>query len=387
MAQCPSCFQELSENARSWELVGAVNDLHDPIASHYMGAEVVNGGVFDAVRPEGERRWKPVPPSTQPGEQLFAVCPRCHYRLPDGWYESDTTCIAMAGARFTGKSVYIGVAIKQLEQLLEVLGTHLQFGNRVTAENYAREYERALYEEGGVLRATPRTDGKSYQRDPLILNLGRVNGSRRPRYLVLRDVAGEEMEDPGNNPVHLSFFGHADAVIFMFDPLSIPAVRNTLSGLIPAGQQSGGRAELVLTNVLALMGARAQTRLAVVVAKFDAIQALQSVQDPSWAAVMANPGAAFLSEDNPLEPHYNDATGQLLHQEVRSLLSILGAQSIVNQLENPSNGIVREHRFFAASALGESAEGEHLSRRGISPFRVLEPVKWALAAERVIAQR
>lgn len=379
MTKCPCCFQELSNDARSWEVSGQHNDLRDEVASFYMGFDTMNGGVFNAVRSEGDRRWNPQPPPLNPGEQVFRSCPTCHYRLPEDWYESNTVCVAMAGARYTGKSVYIGVAVKQLAQLLGQMSSHLQFGNQITSDNFAREYERALYEEGGVLGATPRTETGSHQRDPLILNLGRLGGSRRPTYLVLRDVAGEELEQPGGYPGHLGFFQYADAVLFMFDPLTVPTVSNTLSGLIPAGQAVGGRAETVLTTLLRLMGTNAQNRLAVVVAKFDAIQALQKVQDPSWASVMANPGARFLSEYDPQSPRYNEQDGLLLHHEVRSLLLLLGAQGIVHQLENPPTGIIREHRYFAASALGESAEGQHLSTRGIAPFRVLDPLKWVLS--------
>ena len=53
---------------------------------------------------------------------------------------------------------------------------------------------------------------------------------------------------------------------------------------------------------------------------------------------------------------------------------------------NPVTGHRYEHRFFAVSALGASPEGEKLSDRGISPFRVTDPVRWVLAADNVMVE-
>ena len=41
--------------------------------------------------------------------------------MPGGWWGVDIICAAMAGARVTGKSVYVGVLKPQLEQLLAPL--------------------------------------------------------------------------------------------------------------------------------------------------------------------------------------------------------------------------------------------------------------------------
>jgi len=68
-----------------------------------------------------------------------------------------------------------------------------------------------------------------------------------------------------------------------------------------------------------------------------------------------------------------------LHHEVRSLLQKLHAGPIVTAVERPSSGQFLPHRFFVASALGESPNGKSLSARGIAPFRCLDPMRWVMA--------
>jgi len=68
-----------------------------------------------------------------------------------------------------------------------------------------------------------------------------------------------------------------------------------------------------------------------------------------------------------------------LHHEVRSLLQKLHAGPIVTAVERPSSGQFLPHRFFVASALGESPNGKSLNARGIAPFRCLDPMRWVMA--------
>lgn len=384
MPKCPNCFQELPSDKYAWVAYG--QELHhDPVASAYAGVPVQNTGVKIELRPPEAKRWSPTPPQkVHPGDEIFSACPECHYKLPEGWHSARVVTIAMSGARYSGKSIHIGVTVNQLKPLLSRLNTFLQEANRETQINLQKEYLKPLYEELGVVQATPRAETGSHQRDPLIFNLGLIQGSKQTTYLVIRDVAGEEMEDPGPNPQHLRFLGHADAVFFMFDPLAVASVRQTLQGVIPNITALGGDPHKVLGNLIGLMGTESQARLAVVMSKFDAIQALSRVQDPGWSRTMSNPGSAFLTEFDPFAPAYFENDGALLHEEMRSLLFKLGAHSIVHQVENPASGKKIPHRFFAVSALGASPAGAHLSEQGITPIRVLDPLRWTFAGAGVI---
>ncbi len=381
MTRCPHCFQRLAESEFVWTCAsGRCPTPVDEEASALHGAPVGVGPVVRVSRPEpAPRGWKPpvgvdCPSCSQPAKE---ACPRCRYPLPVDWRDGEAVCIAMAGARATGKSVYVGVLVKQVAQLAERLGTTLVAVGETTAANYTAVYERALFEQRGLIAPTPSAlTQDSPQREPLIYSLGVVAGRRR--YLVLRDVAGEDLEAPKIDVPHLRFFRHADGVIFMFDPLRVPEISDQLQDLVPAQLHTGGDPATVLAHVLSLVG-DGPARIAVVLSKFDAMQALRSVSGTSWNRVMSNPGAAFQRDVGPHSDAYDDEDGQLVHQEVDSLLQRLGAGGLVTSLKHPDSGRPVPHRFFAVSALGEPSDGNSLHLRGISSFRCLDPLRWLLA--------
>ena len=388
MTRCPLCFHQLSDDVYAWVCTSTSCPAKpDQLATSYSGFPVSLRQGMVVHRPqERSRGWQPPAVVHCPacGSSTSAqVCTNCHYGpLPADWRQSSATCVAMAGARATGKSLYVGVAVKQLELLAAKLRTTLEFANDRTRQVYRTRYERPLYEERGLMQPTATVNVDSaYQREPLIFSLGMLNGQRR--YLVVRDVAGEDLEADTVDVAHLQFFGHADGVLFLFDPLRVGAVRNQLQGIVPAHGLLGGDPQTVLSNVLRLIGTRSP-RLAVVVSKFDALQELRAVSGTTWSKVMSNSGAATLRDPSVVEASWNADDGYLVHHEVRSILLALGAESIVLSVERPNNGHPLEHRFFAVSALGESPRGEKLHSRGIAPYRCLDPLKWILANNGVL---
>ena len=80
----------------------------------------------------------------------------------------------------------------------------------------------------------------SLQREPLIFSIGIWHDVRR--YLVLRDVAGEDLETGDLSAPPFRFFVNADAVFFMFDPLRVKSIRDQLQDLLPAQTVQRGRA-------------------------------------------------------------------------------------------------------------------------------------------------
>lgn len=376
MTSCPSCFREVAA-AVAWVCTsGRCASSVDTVASAYAGTEVLSGPFAVADGLALPRGGPPQPYLCRSCHlPMQEACATCHYPLPPNWRSTSTVCIAMAGARATGKSLYIGVLVKQLERLAARHGSTLVPATDATTATYRRVYESALFEQRGILPPTPSVRTRdSYQREPLVYDLGFINGRRL--HVVLRDVAGEDLEEVRGVPTHLQFYGAADGVVFLFDPLRVPTIRGQLRGLVPQQLQSGGDPVLVLAHVLRLIGG-GRPRLAVALSKFDAMHALRSVTGSEWSRVMANPGAAF-SRD-PEAAGFDAADAELLHLEVRSLLQRLHAGAMVNSLENPNSGLPIRHRFFAVSALGGSPNGESLSDRGIAPFRCLDPVRWILA--------
>lgn len=266
-----------------------------------------------------------------------------------GWREGHAICIALAGARATGKSLYIAVLVKQLELLCERFGVSMQPVTRGTAQAYATNYETPLYVQRGLIPPTPtvRTQTSDH-REPLMFSLGIWHGVRR--FLVLRDVAGEDMESGDLHAPPFRFFAHADAVFFMFDPLRVKTIRDQLHDLLPAQVVSGGDPRTVLTNVLTAVSP-GQPKLAVILSKFDVLRALRDVEGSEWGLIMSNGGAAYLRDTSDGQ-QYDETDGQLLHEEVRSLLLRLHGGSILAAVENPATGVRLQSRNFVVSALG-----------------------------------
>jgi hypothetical protein len=311
------------------------------------------------------------------------VCPHCHAPLQPGWLHTSTTCIALAGARASGKSIYIAVLKRQAELLAEMMGSSMGYFDPATERTYNRVYQTPLYQERGLMPATARHETPdATQRAPLIFTMGTING--REHRLVIRDVAGENLEDPSSDQYVFGFFRHADGVFFLFDPMRVDAIRNQLAGVVPEQRAVGGDPLDVLNNLVRLLRTGSgpiQTPLALVLAKFDILYELRHVAGSPLVAAMRNPGAAY-SRDPSLESvAYNWADGLLLDAEVDSLLARLGAQQLLNVVRNEFAG----SRTFAVSALGAAPTGQTLHPRGIAPFRCLDPLKWVFARTGVLA--
>lgn len=386
MTRCPSCFQALPDDRFRWVCVsGRCAPIVDAEASRYAGHELRQPPIMQMVKPEKAENWQPPRGATHRdcGGEAARACPFCNYRLPDNWYGSETLCVALSGGRYSGKSVFIGVLIHCLEDLAERLGSALTFADPVSRSTYRNEYEAVLFEQMGVMDATPSAStSASYQRHPLVLNLGRVNG--RLLHVVIRDVAGEDLESPPSNArTTLGFFRHADLVTFLVDPLAVQSVRDSLHGLIAPQVGSTHKPIEVLSTVLNLVG-EGDPLIAVVLSKFDSLQELRRIPNQPIAQIMGNAGAAVMRDPSPdVICDVNDIT--LVHHEVRGLLTILGAGNLVKAVENPARGRPFQHRFLAASSLGGATNGRRLAEEGIAPFRCLDPLAWALAAKGALA--
>ncbi|HOW94725.1 hypothetical protein [Mycolicibacterium fallax] len=378
MTKCPRCFSIIDDNAYAWTVPDNVpgQRYRDPVGSAYHGADVDCGPIHVVNRPPGYAG--PLPASAEEASRalnapVVEICPVCRFTLPIGWRGGQAICIAMAGARATGKSLYVAVLIKQLELLCERLGVSMEPATQATASAYASIYERPLFEQRGLIPPTPAAHTQaSGQREPLVYSIGSWHGLRR--FVVLRDVAGEDLEAGNLSAPHFRFFTNADAVFFMFDPLRVQVIRDQLHDLLPAQSFSGGDPRSVLSNLLLAVG-DGRPRLAVILSKFDALRVLSEVEGSAWSQVMSNPGAAFM-RDSSSSRSYDEADGQLLHEEVRSLLQRLHGGSIMTAVENPASGAQLPVRYFVVSALGQPPVGNRLNPKGIAPFRCADPLRW-----------
>jgi hypothetical protein len=147
---------------------------------------------------------------------------------------------------------------------------------------------------------------------------------------------------------------------------------------VPDQSYGGGDARTVLSNVVRAIGS-GRPKLAVILSKFDPLQAVSDVEGSEWSELMSNAGAAYL-RDNSASRCYADSDGPLLTEEARSLLVRLHGASIVTAVENPSNGLRLAHRYFTVSPLGQAPAGRRLNTRGIASFRCVDPLRWVTSA-------
>jgi Double-GTPase 2 len=343
MTKCPNCFVDAPVPAVNWARRGARG------------------------RPD-------TPPAPPPKE-----CPACRFTYLPGWLDTRSTCLVMAGARTAGKSIFIAVMMKQLEQFGASVGMEVSPATAKVREVFEEHYLNPLYRERGIMISTGSSvNDNAYQKNSLVFTLTTAHGLRH--HLVIRDVAGEDLERPDETTrEQLAFFRHADGVFFLFDPLQIDEITDQLRQLVPE-QHLGKPAKEVLDTTVDLVS-QGSPRFAVIMSKFDTLQKLRTVRyENDYTAIMQNAGAAMFRDPGPYGSP-NDIDARLLHEEVRSLLILFNQAPLVAKIQHAGRG---GHRFFAVSALGAPPNGQMLHAQGIAPFRCLDPLRWVLGGTGVL---
>ncbi|GHT81551.1 putative ESX-1 scaffolding and assembly protein SaeC [Actinomycetota bacterium] len=371
MSKCPSCFTLLNPDSC---LLYCENDSHEPTA-------------FWINNPAPGTYWTPSDfEKSCPNCNLSnanELCPKCNNDIPTGWRNVIATYVAIAGARTTGKSVYIGVLIKELQKYFrDNVKQTVSPGNSATSTKYEDEYENALYVQRNLIDATKR----GLLQESMVWDLGVINGF--PHALVIRDVAGEALESGDVNDENLGHLANADTVLFMFDPMRVESVRAKLFGQIPTGAVGGDPEKVFqfVLNIIRNAEPPVHPNIGIVLSKFDVMQKFKNSDTSSLKRMFSDPRAAFSRDPKPGTYLYsspngavqpgNDADLRLLSEEIRTVLLKHDANGIINPLES-SNSSNFQHRFFAVSAMGDIPDGGSVSPRGITPFRVLDPIMWA----------
>ncbi|MBL7258035.1 hypothetical protein [Paractinoplanes lichenicola] len=310
------------------------------------------------------------------------VCSNCHSRLPATFGEGKSPLIAMAGAKHTGKTVFLRVLANQLRQ-----GMGQRFGAdvRLTGDvSFKTEDEGGhgfgdpsadLFPTGKLLAHTAAAKGG--RREPMVFawrQKRRLTGYDTT-FLSFFDTAGEDLnkQDTVDN---LGYLAAADALILVLDPFMIPQARDRLS--LPPEALIKGTSTLDVVNRVTenlrtshRIGGRKNIAIPVAVA-FAKIDAFFDV----------------LGEDHPLVrrpqpgPFYDDDSGRATHEHVKGLLHDWGASDIDTHLKHNYTTF----RYFAISALGAEPDyrANRVDDRGVHPFRVDEPLLWLLSRFNVV---
>jgi hypothetical protein len=322
------------------------------------------------------------------------ACPHCRRKLPPGFLDLPHHIFSIVGAPSSGKSYYLSVLIKILQNsLFQNFG--ITFRDADPSENVIlTQMKTQLFSssspedaflaktdlEGALYESLPRQGRKVRLPKPFIYKLSHPATPDNGFSVVFYDNAGEHFE-PTRNSADSPGAQHiavATGIFFLFDPLHNTEFRAMMKGVTDpqiknhrTDQQDVILAETEV-RIKSLLGLdsrqRVSTPLAVMVGKYD-----------TWSELLG---------EKELLPAIQDGMVRLDHIKANSVrvrdLMVRNCPSIVANAEAISSNVC----YFAISPLGSSPV-EFLDREGtprigpdpklLNPRHVEAPTLWVLA--------
>jgi len=388
---CPYCYETFSARQIMFRCHGRTSRLGkqcalrpDPVLTARRGAR---GDLGPTFRPDGWAGGK-TNIATCPdcgGETTYRICPVCHSQLPAQFGMIGSRMIGMAGAKDSGKTVYMTVLLHELRNRVGAqYGAAVMGADDETLRRYTGEYEDELYVRRHLFRATQRPAQRDGLVDPLVFrftaNPGGLRGGRaQPTLMSFFDNAGEVWLSQADTDVDSRYLGCSDGILLLLDPLQMAGARELAAPgtPLPGAGPRYASPEAVLTRVTNMLRTRNRggrrkidTPVAVVFTKIDALWHTFDEGSPLRSAPRT--GGRF------------DTSGSLdVHEEIRHLLHSWEGSQIDRMLQAD----YPRHRFFGVSSLGRAPTGDNeVAGHGIQPYRVADPVLWLLSEFGVIAR-
>ncbi len=124
------------------------------------------------------------------------LCPHCHMMLPNGFSTETVRRVGLLGGSRCGKTTYMLVACKYLENNLGLLGGGLDLGE-VTFLQECQKYLDRMYESQRIAEGAVATDQDDSLVEkpvfPIIAHIRPSDSNFKPFYLVFQDIPGEYM--------------------------------------------------------------------------------------------------------------------------------------------------------------------------------------------------
>ncbi|HWM60201.1 MAG TPA: hypothetical protein VNO83_20415 [Pseudonocardia sp.] len=152
--------------------------------------------------------------------QLVAICPMCDRPLRDGAAVLTDVVLPVFGPVSAGKTRFVLAGLVGLGRGLEAVG-----GELTPVGTESEQLHRLAVDVVDGRLQTTKTDA---DRPPVAATL-RLRHDRRVTQLHLFDAAGEFSADRELNS-RLTYLDHADGLVFVLDPFSVPAVAARLTG-------------------------------------------------------------------------------------------------------------------------------------------------------------
>jgi GTPase SAR1 family protein len=302
---------------------------------------------------------------------LKRVCEACHNDLPGQFGQTDSFTIGLIGARAAGKSNYIAVLIHELANRVgQRFGAAMSALDEQTIKRYKDEFRRYVYDKHEIV---PKTLSGATVRYPLVYRLslpskGLLFTKLRVVTLVFFDTAGESLDDLDAMSTETKYIANSDGLIFLLDPLQIPAVRDQLRDSAPLPEETTDPVEII-GRVIDLVRRskdlgptrRIATPVALAFSKIDVVRRL------------VDPGS-------PLERASNH-DGYLDLTDVEEMNDAMRAY-VRDEWVGPNFDTLLQHNFEKSAFFGLSSFGgpprDGRLPKGVSPFRVEDPLLWLL---------
>lgn len=372
--KCPTCFRQIPQVIEYLACVGTCPTESLTQANQNRGWDAYVRPTFAATSGQTSGTCPKCKVATRQ-----EACPSCRGPIPAIWRDEAVvvTSIAMAGARTTGKSLYLGALIGQLRLWVTTQQRSTLTPLEETERVYDERYGGPLYQERRLLPPTAAIQDDETAQLPLMYSFVQLDGRRR--VIVLRDVAGEDLQEVAQRGHKLQFLTRADGVIALLDPYKVDRIRNVVADFAGPGGELGADGVRVIEHLLSHLsggqfGPKVQVPFAVTLSKFDVLQRLREVDGSALHRVMVRPGSPLRRDPSMGSPDLKRDDLDLLDAEMRALFLSLDLRRLLNLLDERAE----HHQYFAVSALGAQPEGDAVPKAGIAPFRVLDPLRWIL---------
>ena len=371
---CPYCF----------ESIGRIDDVHyvctdvghnkkaileeDPEYARYHGLET-HARTSHVVRAYNKRD----PKCDVCGASLKRMlCPCCHNPLPYGIDRWDLNFFAVVGPRAVGKSHYIGVLIKVLENMSREFEWSMSPIDSKVNDLYNKKYANTLFTKKQSMGSTPRVVLETYE--PLAYTLKMYNGKVAGVFFV--DTAGEDVSADDYAYTIQKYISNSSGIIFLVDPLQFDYVKDRI-GARDSNNANYTTALSVISQVFRSgngmnVNRKLDVPLAVVMTKCDVL--LKEPTNEAEEEVYLGLDSAV---NNPRKYGvFDDENSRQISAEIEAYLDRISGGTFPVAVRND----YKNYRYFAVSALGSEPDAKG-AIGAVSPIRVEDPMLWLLKEE------
>lgn len=386
---CPYCYQKNKKSEVDFRCTNKqCGEENDELLAQYRGG----GNVILQRAFHGPKLFGGKMPSY--AECLCGVttsirlCPKCHNPLPWAIDESNDMIISVIGARGSGKSNYVGVLIHELEKRVF---NHFDFSFGMmneSKEEYKKQFGQYLYpnEYTGsidgdrtahiVNRTESHSKGTHITKSvPIVCELARRDRKIKRYSLSFLDSAGEDFEDPVAMATVMPYVSSSKGIIFLLDPLQIPAVRNQIrpdlvnkSVSIEKNENTGYGS--IVQNIATLIrtNRKIKTKLGIdipVVITFSKFDVLKDIIEPSSRLWKDSPHVNF--------GYFDERDLKQVNDEMIGLLQYWGESNFIENVRKEFSNV----RYLPCSAFG-SCPDESGNVMPPKSLRIEDGILWIL---------